>query len=123
MFIWLSVPNTRLISVSVCLSFDTYPVWRLYAALLRFLHLSLVYHGLHAVWCRCVLVQFGHSLAPQVAVSPPVSVRILPWTCHTPSGEDATLFLWAVWLLFPMKTEFHCLILFLIFELMSFSGI
>ena len=26
-----------------------------------------------AVWCRCVLVQFGHLLAPHVAVGPPVS--------------------------------------------------
>ena len=37
-FVWC--PST------MCLSFDTYPVRRLYAALLRFLHLSLVYRGL-----------------------------------------------------------------------------
>ena len=39
----------------------------------------------------------------------PVPVRILPclpWTCHAPSGEYATSFLCAVWLLFPTKTEF-----------------
>ena len=36
MVIWLSVPSTHLISISVCLLFDTYPVWRLYTALLRF---------------------------------------------------------------------------------------
>ena len=47
-----------------------------------------------------------HALALRVAVSPPVPVRILPWSCHTPSGEDATSFLCAVWLLFPTKTEF-----------------
>ena len=46
MVIWLSVPSIRLISFSVCLSFDIYPVWRLYAVLLRFPHLSLVYRGL-----------------------------------------------------------------------------
>ena len=55
-----------------------------------------------AVWCRCVLVQFGHSLA-LVAVGPPVPVRILHWTCHTPSVEDATSFLCAVCLFQAFK--------------------
>ena len=91
----------------MCLSFDIYPVQRLYAALLRFPHLSLVYRGLlrgvDVCWSS---LDSGHQLALHVAVSPPVPVRILPWTCHTPSGEDATSFLCALWPLFPTKTEF-----------------
>ena len=91
---------------TMCLSFDICPVRRLYTALLRFPHLNLVCRGLLCDQCRCVLVQFGHLLALHVAVSPPVPVRILPWSCHTPSSEDATSFLCALWLLFPTKTEF-----------------
>ena len=90
----------------MCLLFDTYPVRRLYAAPLRFPHLSLVYRGLLSGVDVCWSSLDTHALALRVAVSPPVPVRILPWSCHTLSGEDATSFLCAVWLFFPKKTEF-----------------
>ena len=102
----------------MCFSFDIYPVQRLYAALSRFPHLSLMYRGLLCGVDECWSSLDIHWPALHVAVSPLVLVRILPWTCHTPySGEDATSFPCAVWLLIPMKTEiFLCLILFLEFN-------
>ena len=42
---------------------------------------------------------------PHVAVGPPVPVRILPWTCHTSSVEDATSFLCAVCLFQAFKVK------------------
>ena len=102
---WLSVPSIRLVSV-----YDVSLIWYLPCSetLRSTVEVSPSEPGVSwsAVWCRCVLVQFGHSLALHVAVGPPIPVRILPWTCHTPSGEDATPFLCVVWLLFPTKTEF-----------------
>ena len=101
----------------MCFSFDTYPVRRLYAALSRFPHLSLMYRGLLCGVDVCWSCLDVHWPALHVAVGPLVPVRILPWTCHTPSGEDATSFLCAVWLFIPTKTEiFLCLILFVEFN-------
>ena len=101
----LSVPSIRLVSV-----YYVSLVWYLPCSetLCSTVEVSPSKPGVSwsAEWCRCVLVQFGHSLALHVAVSPPVPVRILPWSCHTLSGEDATSFLCAVWLFFPKKTEF-----------------
>ena len=89
---WVPLSDTVAYFWVQCLFQAFKEIKRHYAALLRFIHLSLVYRGLLCMWCRCVLVQFGHLLALYVAVSPPVPVRILPWTYHTPSGEDATSF-------------------------------
>ena len=119
---WLSVPSTRLVSV-----YYVSLIWYVPCSetLCSTVEVSPSKPGVlwSAVWCRCVLVQFGHSLALHVAVGPPVPVQILPWTCHTPSGEDATLVSVCSLATFSYEDWVLCPILFLILSSMPFSGI
>ena len=72
---------------TMCLSFNIYPVRRLYATLLRFPHLILVYRGLLCGVDVCWSSLDTHWSFMWLSVLLFQSEPCPSWTCHTPSGE------------------------------------
>ena len=71
----------------LCVSFNIYPVRRLYPTLLRFPHLILVYRGLLCGVDVCWSSLDTHWSFMWLSVLLFQSEPCPSWTCHTPSGE------------------------------------